>query len=104
MLDFYADWCVSCKEMEAFTFSNSEVQDLLNEFMLLQADVTDNDEQDRALLQHLGLFGPPAILFYTPTGQEIREYRIVGFMGASRFIAHVDHFKNTGTLTLNLSE
>ena len=104
MLDFYADWCVACKEMEAFTFSNSEVQDLLNEFMLLQADVTDNDEQDRALLQHLGLFGPPAILFYTPTGQEIREYRVVGFMGASRFIAHVDHFKNTGTLTLNLSE
>ncbi len=104
MLDFYADWCVACKEMEAFTFSNSQVQDLLNEFMLLQADVTDNDEQDRALLQHLGLFGPPAILFYTPTGQEIREYRVVGFMGASRFITHVDHFKNTGTLTLNLSE
>lgn len=101
MLDFYADWCISCKEMEAFTFSNSGVQAALDDFMLLQADVTDNDEQDRALLQHLGLFGPPAILFYDHTGQEMRDYRIVGFMGASRFTSHIDHFKNAGTLALN---
>ena len=102
MLDFYADWCISCKEMEAFTFSNTGVQDALQDFVLLQADVTDNDEQDRALLQHLGLFGPPAILFYDHTGQEMRDYRIVGFMGASRFTTHIDRFRNTGTLTLNL--
>lgn len=102
MLDFYADWCISCKEMEAFTFSNAGVQDALQDFVLLQADVTDNDEQDQALLQHLGLFGPPAILFYDHTGQEMRDYRIVGFMGASRFTTHIDRFRNTGTLTLNL--
>ncbi len=102
MLDFYADWCISCKEMEAFTFSNSGVQAALDDFVLLQADVTDNDEQDRALLQHLGLFGPPAILFYDRTGQEMGDYRIVGFMGASRFTSHIDRFRNTGTLALDL--
>lgn len=101
MLDFYADWCISCKEMEAFTFSNSGVQTALDDFVLLQADVTAHDEQDRALLQHLGLFGPPAILFYDRTGQEMRDYRIVGFMGASRFTSHIDRFKNAGTLALN---
>ena len=104
MLDFYADWCISCKEMEAFTFSNAGVQDALRDFVLLQADVTENDEQDRALLQHLGLFGPPAILFYDNTGQEMRDYRIVGFMGASRFTSHIDRFRNTGTVALNFSE
>ncbi|MXY15340.1 MAG: protein-disulfide reductase DsbD [Proteobacteria bacterium] len=102
MLDFYADWCISCKEMEAFTFSNAGVQDALQDFVLLQADVTDNDEQDRALLQHLGLFGPPAILFYAHTGQEMKDYRIVGFMGASRFTSHIGHFKNAGTLALHM--
>ncbi|MEM7304475.1 MAG: protein-disulfide reductase DsbD, partial [Pseudomonadota bacterium] len=68
MLDFYADWCVSCKELEAFTFSDPRVHQALKDFLLVKADVTDNDAQDQALLKHLGLFGPPAILFYEPNG------------------------------------
>ena len=104
MLDFYADWCISCKEMEAFTFSNSGVQETLGDFVLLQSDVTDHDEQDRALLQHLDLFGPPAILFYNAAGYELRNYRVVGFMSASRFTSHVERFKQAGRVTLSLND
>jgi len=104
MLDFYADWCISCKEMEAFTFSNSGVQETLGDFVLLQSDVTDHDEQDRALLQRLDLFGPPAILFYNVAGYELRNYRIVGFMSASRFTSHVERFKHAGRVTLSLND
>lgn len=101
MLDFYADWCVSCKEMEAFTFSNSDVQKSLDNFVMLQADVTKNDKQDKSLLKELGLFGPPAILFYDHTGSELRNYRVVGFMDAGKFSSHVEHFKRSGTIALN---
>lgn len=101
MLDFYADWCVSCKEMESFTFSNGEVQKSLDNFVMLQADVTKNDEQDKALLKELGLFGPPAILFYDNTGSELRNYRVVGFMDAGKFSSHVENFKQSGTIALN---
>ena len=93
MLDFYADWCISCKEMEAFTFSKPQVRGALRNFVLLQSDVTHHDEQDRALLKHLGLFGPPAILFYDPSGQERYSYRLIGFMGASGFSSHLERFK-----------
>ncbi len=93
MLDFYADWCISCKEMEAFTFSKLQVRRALQNFVLLQSDVTHHDEQDRALLKHLGLFGPPAILFYDPSGQERYSYRLIGFMGASGFSSHLERFK-----------
>jgi thiol:disulfide interchange protein DsbD len=89
MLDFYADWCVSCKEMERYTFSDERVQAALSEAVLLQADVTANDVQDRALLRSLNLFGPPAILFYTPTGHERHDWRVVGYMPAERFHRHV---------------
>lgn len=89
MLDFYADWCVSCKEMERYTFSDPKVTDALKGFVLLQADVTDNDEQDQALLQgHFGIPGPPAIMFYGRDGQERRNYRVVGFKPADEFAAH----------------
>lgn len=88
MLDLYADWCVSCKEMEAYTFSNPEVQTALSEVILVQSDVTQNDPADQELLQSLGLFGPPAILFHTPDGQERRAYRVVGYMPAEQFSRH----------------
>ena len=85
MLDFYADWCVSCKEMERFTFSDPAVQAKLAGFTLLQADVTANSDDDKALLAKFKLFGPPGIIFYDSKGQEIRAVRIVGFQDAAQF-------------------
>jgi thiol:disulfide interchange protein DsbD len=89
MLDFYADWCVSCKEMEHYTFTDATVQARLSDAILLQADVTANDELDQALLQHFGIFGPPTIIFFDPRGRERGNYRVVGFMPATEFAAHV---------------
>ncbi len=100
MLDFYADWCISCKEMESFTFSDAEVQNSLNNFVILQSDVTENDAQDQALLKKLGLFGPPAILFYDNSGNELRNYRVVGYMDAPKFASHIESFKQSGTIAL----
>ncbi len=95
MLDFYADWCVSCKEMEAFTFTDERVQKLLSNVVLVQADVTKNDELDKELLKHFSLFGPPAIIFYDPRGQELPPARVVGFMSAKKFSAHIERFIGT---------
>ena len=89
MLDFYADWCVSCKEMEHNTFTDATVQASLSNTLLLQADVTANDELDQALLQHFDIFGPPTIIFFDENGQERTNYRVVGFMPADEFSAHV---------------
>ncbi|MET0121562.1 MAG: protein-disulfide reductase DsbD, partial [Candidatus Thiodiazotropha sp. 6PLUC9] len=90
MLDFYADWCVSCKEMEKYTFSDSDVISALSNTVLLQADVTANDDTDKALLQeHFGLPGPPAIIFYGADGQERKAFRVVGFKPADEFAEHV---------------
>ncbi len=90
MLDFYADWCVSCKEMEKYTFSDPGVIAALADSRLLQADVTANDDIDQALLQgHFGLPGPPAIIFYGADGKERKGYRVVGFVPADEFAAHV---------------
>ena len=85
MLDYYADWCVSCKEMERFTFSDPAVRTALAGVLLLQTDVTANDALDKALLAEFGLFGPPAILFFGPDGRELPELRVVGFMNAGEF-------------------
>jgi len=85
MLDFYADWCVSCKEMEKYTFSHRDVQAALKQAVLLRADVTKNDANDQALLRHFGIFGPPTIAFYGPDGQERVDYRVVGYMKAAEF-------------------
>ncbi|MGI9331968.1 MAG: thioredoxin family protein, partial [Gammaproteobacteria bacterium] len=85
MLDYYADWCISCKEMDRFTFSDESVQASLGDTVLLQTDVTANDEQDRALLQRFGLIGPPAILFFGPDGNELRQFRVIGFMSSDEF-------------------
>lgn len=89
MLDFYADWCVSCKEMEKFTFTKPEVHAALGSYTLLKADVTANDEADQALLKHFGLFGPPATIFFDATGQEKRAQRLIGFESADKFVARV---------------
>ncbi|UCE88391.1 MAG: thioredoxin family protein, partial [Pseudomonadota bacterium] len=90
MLDFYADWCVSCKEFEKYTFTDPGVQQALANTVLLQADVTANDEQDKALLKRFKLIGPPTILFFGADGKERRNYRVVGFMTADKFRPHVE--------------
>ena len=89
MLDYYADWCVICKELERYTFSDKGVQAALENVVLLQADVTANDTVDQALLEHFGLFGPPAILFFTRGAKERPQFRIVGFLNATKFREHV---------------
>jgi thiol:disulfide interchange protein DsbD len=89
MLDFYADWCVSCKELEKYTFQDPDVQSALREVRLLQADVTTNDSDDQALLRRFGVIGPPAILFFGADGTELSPYRIVGFMPANDFREHL---------------
>jgi len=83
MLDFYADWCVSCKEMEKFTFSAAPVKAALEGAVLLQADVTSNSEEDKALLKRYGLFGPPAIILFDGEGKELA--RVIGYQDAARF-------------------
>ena len=86
MLDFYADWCVSCKEMESFTFSDPKVQAALAGMTLLQVDVTANSPADRELLKRFRLFGPPGIIFFDASGREIPGLRVIGFQGADRFL------------------
>ncbi len=91
MLDFYADWCVSCKEMERYTFPDPNVIAAMERFVLLQADVTANDADDKALMQErFGIPGPPAMLFFDPSGNELRGYRLVGFVPAGDFAAHLN--------------
>jgi thiol:disulfide interchange protein DsbD len=89
MLDFYADWCVSCKEMDRFTFTDAAVQAALAGAVLLQADVTANDDADKALLARFEIFGPPTIAFFGADGVERKNFRLVGFAPAPRFAEHV---------------
>ncbi len=89
ILDFYADWCTYCKTYEKYVFTDPDVAALMANFNFLQADVTDNDAEDKALLKHVGVFLPPAILFFNPEGQEIRSLRVVGGMDAREFQAHL---------------
>ncbi|MBT8087748.1 MAG: protein-disulfide reductase DsbD [Gammaproteobacteria bacterium] len=89
-LDFYADWCVSCKEMEAYTFTDEAVQAALANTVWLQADVTANDAADQALLNRFGVFGPPTIIFFGADGQQRRGYEVVGYMKAADFVAHLE--------------
>jgi thiol:disulfide interchange protein DsbD len=86
MLDFYADWCVSCKEMEALTFSDPNVRAQLDRMLLLQVDVTANTEADKALLKRFSLFGPPGIIFFDSEGREIKGLRVIGYQGPDRFL------------------
>ncbi|NOS97254.1 MAG: protein-disulfide reductase DsbD, partial [Methylotenera sp.] len=87
MLDFYADWCVACKELEELTFSDPKVQQQLKNTTLLQVDVTANSEEDKALLKRFGLFGPPGIAFFNGHGKEMASLKTVGFQNADRFSA-----------------
>ena len=89
MLDFYADWCVSCIEMEEFTFTDADVQQALSNTVLLQADVTANDDEDQALLNRFGVFGPPTIIFFDADGMQRQGYEVVGYMKATDFANHV---------------
>ena len=90
MLDFYADWCVSCREMERFTFTDPGVAQRMAGMVLVQADVTANNADDRALLKRFRLFGPPGIMFFEPGGKEIPDARVVGFQDAKRFTESLD--------------
>ena len=89
MLDFYADWCVSCKEMERFTFSDARVQARLKDTVLLKADVTANSDADKALLKRFGLFGPPGLIFWTADGAE-SGFKVIGFEKPEKFLASID--------------
>ena len=90
MLDFYADWCVSCKEMERFTFTDERVRQRLSGLVLLQADVTANTPEHVALLKRFRLFGPPGIVFFDAGGREIEGLRVIGFQPADKFAAVLD--------------
>jgi thiol:disulfide interchange protein DsbD len=92
MLDFYADWCVSCKEMEKYTFSVPDVQQDLAGFVLLKADVTANSEADQALFRRFGVYGPPTTAFFGLHGRECRAFRLVGFVKAEDFRSHLARF------------
>jgi thiol:disulfide interchange protein DsbD len=92
MLDFYADWCVSCKEMEKYTFSVPEVQKDLAGYVLLKADVTANNEADQALFRRFGVYGPPTTAFFGAHGRECRPFRLVGYVKADDFRSHLARF------------
>ncbi len=90
LLDFYADWCISCKEMEIKTFQNAAVAKKMQDFILVQADVTRNTAEHQALLKRYGLFGPPGILLFNPAGEEQINQRVVGFMPPDRFLLRLN--------------
>ncbi len=87
MLDFYADWCVSCKEMERFTFSDQRVKERFGQMLLLQIDVTANNADDRAMLKRFNLFGPPGIMFFDADGRELVQRRVIGYQDADKFVS-----------------
>jgi thioredoxin:protein disulfide reductase len=89
MLDFYADWCVDCKRMEATTFSDPSVKNALRDTVLLQTDVTAYDDADKALLKQFSLYGPPSILFFNPEGTELKQARLIGEASAREFLQHL---------------
>lgn len=89
MLDFYADWCVTCIEMEEDTFSEPAVKTALGDVVLLQADVTRNDAEDQQLLERFQLFGPPAILFFDTDQRELQAYRLIGYVKPAHFLKHL---------------
>ena len=90
MLDFYADWCVSCKEIEKYTFSDARVAAKMRQMILLQVDVTANTDEDKALLKRFSLFGPPGIIFFDRQGQERQGLRVVGYQSADVFLKVVN--------------
>ncbi|BBQ03426.1 thiol:disulfide interchange protein DsbD (plasmid) [Burkholderia sp. SFA1] len=89
MVDFYADWCISCKELERFTFADSRVASEFAHWKLLRIDVTKNTTEDVVMLRRFGLFGPPALIFYDRNGRQQRDAQLVGFVGADAFLSHL---------------
>ena len=85
MLDFYADWCVACLEFEKFTFTDKEVSTLMEQYILLKADVTENNQNDKVLMKRFNIFGPPAILFFNNSGDEVKQIRTIGFKNSKDF-------------------
>ena len=96
MLDFYADWCVSCKELEQFTFADAGVKRALENVVLIQADVTDNSPEEIALLNRFKLFGPPGIIFFNKTGQEIAPLKVIGYQPPEDFIKVLNKLNSLG--------
>ena len=94
MLDFSADWCVSCKEMESHTFSEATVRAALADYVLLRADVTANSDEDQALLKRFHIIGPPTTAFFARDGRERTDFRLVGFVAAAPFLAHLSAFES----------
>lgn len=94
MLDLYADWCVACKEFEQYTFSDANVQKHFEGMHLIQADVTANNQQDIAILNHYKVLGLPTILFFSPSGEEQKTYRVTGFKNAEDFKKHLENMLN----------
>jgi len=91
MMDFYADWCTYCKQFDDYVFSNSTVQKALNNTVLLQADVTALDDDDKLLMKNLGVTVPPAILFFKTDGIESRRQRVIGLMDAKKFLDRINN-------------
>lgn len=86
MLDFYADWCTSCKELEHITFADKGVQEAWKDYVLIQADITENSDEEKALSKKFGLFGPPALIFYDKDGKEVKANRTIGFIEPAELI------------------
>ena len=89
LVDFTAEWCISCKEMEKYTFPDTNVRAALANASLLRIDVTANNDDDQALLKHFGIYGPPSIMFFGADGAERRNFRVVGYVPADKFHAHI---------------
>jgi len=89
MLDFYADWCTSCKELEHNTFANTDVKNALASFVLIKADITANGESEKALSKRYGVFGPPAILFFDEESKELKSKKVIGYKAPKEFLEHI---------------
>jgi thiol:disulfide interchange protein DsbD len=103
MLDFYADWCVACKEFEKFTFTDEAVRRKMAGLTLLRVDVTANNDDDKALMRKYSLFGPPALLFFAPAGGELAGSRVIGFQDAAQFRAHLERVDAMGVSRVGLN-
>ena len=89
IIDFYADWCVDGVKLERTTFTHPEVVSYLKRAVVLQSDVTPNDDMDKELMKHFGIIGPPAILFFGSDGNELKQYRLVGYSAPDKFMNHI---------------
>ena len=95
MIDFYADWCIYCIQMEERTFPDPGVQRALSNVYLVQADVSANDDDDKAVLKRFKLFGPPALLIFAPDGKEVRNLRVVGYQDGDAFAATINRARES---------